>query len=331
MTPNLLVDISQIPSRLSGLQSITQGIAFAMLAFLIPFTIVEMNVRSLQAKEMPSYSGLFTRVFTVIVCLLCYQRLFAFILKVSQVMSFAILSEQQWGTFLSTALKGSDSTFPTLSILFHSATSIQQIVLFLSSLVAVTVRDVIVMLQGCFLSLLFAFGPIAIVCGINEKSGQVTRGWLTNSFQVAFWSFFLRLVVRVWLALGPIAANSGTGATDDYLGMLTVNVTFTLMVLGTPIVAARLLSGENLAAFGEAALGTIQTLVIAKTMTTGKFVSHEVEKYKKASAPEQKSFFHHPIPATMTRTYQRLFGARVPVKGASAATGSGNRNPGARS
>jgi hypothetical protein len=123
--------------------------------------------------------------------------------------------------------------------------------------------------------------------------------------------------------------------------MLTVNVTFTLMVLGTPIVAARLLSGENLASFGAAALGTMQTLVIAKTMTTGKFVSHEVEKYKKASGPEQRSFFHHPIPATMTRTYQRLFGARVPVNGTGGARvpvngaggaggGPGNAGPGAR-
>jgi hypothetical protein len=325
VTPSLLLDISVIPDRLSGIHSITQAMAYAMLAFLIPFTIVEMNVRSFQAKEMPSYSGLFTRVFTVIVCLFCYKRLFGFILKVSQVMSFAILSEQQWGNFLSTALKGSDSSFPTLSILFHSVTSIQQVVLFLSSLVAVTVRDVVVMLQGCFLSLLFAFGPIAIVLAINQKSSQVARGWLANSFQVAFWSFFLRLVVRVWLALGPIAANSGHGAADDYLGMLTVNVTFTLMVLGTPIVAARLLSGENLAAFGAAALGTMQTLVIAKTMSTGKFVSHEVERFKKAPFPEQRSFFHHPIGATMTRTYERLFTARVPVKGSAAGKAPGRR------
>src|SRR5581483_4053705 len=102
----------------------------------------------------------------------------------------------------------------------------------------------------------------------NQKSSQVTRGWLANSFQVAFWSFFLRLVMRVWLTLSPVAASSGTGGANDYLGMLTVNVTFILLVLGTPIVSARLLSGENLAAFGEAALGTMQTLVIAKTLST---------------------------------------------------------------
>ena len=105
------------------------------------------------------------------------------------------------------------TTYPTLSILFHSVTSIQQIILFLTTLVAVTVRDVIVMLQGCFLSLLYAFGPIAIVCAVNQRSAQVTRGWLANTFQVAFWSFFLRLVMRVWLTLGPIASSSGVGGS----------------------------------------------------------------------------------------------------------------------
>lgn len=316
MTPSLLLDVTVIPDRLSGLATVVKAISVPLLAFIIPFTIVEMNIRSLKAKEMPSYTGLFARVFTVVVCLLCYQRLFYFILKVSQIMSFAVLSEQDWGNFLTRTLKGSDSTYPTLSILFHSVTSIQQIILFLSTLVAVLIRDVIVMLQGCFLSLLFAFGPIAIVCGINEKTVQVTRGWLANSFQVALWSFFLRLVMRVWLTLGPIAANAGSGAADDYLGMLAVNVTFILLVLGTPIVAARLLSGENLAAFGEAALATIQTVSIAKTLSTGKFTSQEVQKYMRAPLPEQKSFFHHPVPATMTRTYERLFGPRKPAAGA---------------
>lgn len=308
---SLLIDISQIPDKLAGLESVVRGMAVALLAFIIPFTIVEMNVRSMKAKEMPSYTGLFVRVFTVVVCLLCYRRLFYFILKVSQIMSFAILSEQEWGNFLTRTLKGSDSSFPTLSILFHSVTSIQQIILFLSTLVAVTVRDVVIMLQGCFLSLLFAFGPIALVCGVNEKSAQVTRGWLANSFQVAFWSFFLRLVVRVWLTLGPIAASSGSGAADDYLGMLTVNVTFILLVLGTPLLSARLISGENLAAFGEAALATVQSVSLIKTMRAGQFISSKINGYTRDQDAHKRSIFHHPIAfpvaTTMTAMRQRLF------------------------
>ncbi len=318
MSPSLFIDITVIPAKLSGLSSLVSGIAGAMLAFIIPFTIVEMNVRGLNTKETPGYSGLFTRIFAVIVCLLCYQRLFSFILQVSQLMSFAILSEQSWGNFLTQSLKGSDSTYPTLSILFHSVTSIQQIILFLSTLVAVTVRDVIVMLQGCFLSLLFAFGPIAIVCAVNEKSAQVTRGWLSNTVQVAFWSFFLRLVMRVWLTLGPIAASSGAGSADDYLGMLTVNVTFILLVLGTPIVSARLLSGENLAAFGEAALGTIQTISLVKTMRTGSFISSKVADFKRDKEPYKSSVFHHPIAypfaATMTAARERYFPRKKDAK-----------------
>lgn len=311
MTPSLLLDISQIPDKLAGLAALTKGMSLAMLAFMIPFTIIEMNVRSLERKEMPSYSGLLTRVFAVVVGLLCYKRLFYFILKVSQIMAFAILSEQEWGNFLNQTLKGGDSRFPTLSILFHSATSIQQIILFLSTLVAVTVRDVIVMLQGCFLSLLYAFGPLALVCAVNQRTSQVTRGWIANSFQVAFWSFFLRLVMRVWLTLGPVAAASGAGAGEDYIGMLTVNVTFILLVLGTPLVAARLLSGENLAAFGEAALGAVQTISFVKTMRAGSFISSKVEAFRRDKDPFKNHIFHHPmaypVAATMTAVGRRFF------------------------
>lgn len=320
MSPSLFLDITVIPDRLSGLAGLVSGIAGAMLAFLIPFTILEMNVASLEARESPSYSGLFKRVLVVVVCLLCYQRLFGFILKVSQIMSFAVLSEQDWGTFLTRTLKGSDSTYPTLSILFHSATSVQQIILFLSTLIAVTVRDVIVMLQACFLSLLFAFGPIAIVCGVNQKTGQVARGWIANSFQVAFWSFFLRLVMRVWLTLGPLASSPAAGVADDYLSMLAVNVTFILLVLGTPLVSARLLSGENLAIFGEAALGAIHTVSIAKTLRTGSFVSSKTEAFRRDKEPFKSSAFHHPIAypfaATMTAVRERYFPQKVDPKAA---------------
>lgn len=311
MSPGLLLDFTQIPDKLVGLQAVTKGIAVAMLAFIIPFTVVEMNIRAMDRREMPGYSGFFARIFVAAVCLLCYQRLYYFILKGSQIMSFAVLSEAEWGDFLNRVLKGGDSRFPTLSILFHSVTSIQQLVLFLSTLVAVTVRDVIVMLQGCFLSLLYAFGPIAIVCGINERTGEVARGWLANSFQVASWSFFLRLVMRVWLTLGPIAAATAGGTGDDYLAMLAVNVTFILLVVGTPIVAARLLSGDNIAAFGEAALGAVHAVAMVKTMRAGDIISSKIDSYRRDSDPYKSHVFHHPVAypvtATMTALRRRFF------------------------
>jgi len=224
------------------------------------------------------------------------------------------------------SLRGTDSgasSFPTLRILFRSITSIQEIVLFLSSLMALTAKDVIVMLQGCFLSLLYGFGPIAIVCGINEKSAQVTRGWLANTIQVASWSFFLRLTVRVWLELNTMSGATGQSWVDDFLAILTVNISFLILVMGTPIVAARLLSGGNLAAFGATAFGAVQSLIVAKTLfTTGQFANAETVKFKKASEEEQRSYFHHPIPATMTYLYERTFGRRV-------AHNKSNASPGA--
>ena len=53
--------------------------------------------RAIQRKEYPNYSGLMVRVMVAVMCLIAYQGLFGFVLKLSQVMSFAILSEEQWG------------------------------------------------------------------------------------------------------------------------------------------------------------------------------------------------------------------------------------------
>ncbi|MFA6093850.1 MAG: hypothetical protein WCU88_09845 [Elusimicrobiota bacterium] len=310
MTPGLLLDISLIPAKLAGLMAVTRGIAFTMLAFIIPLTIMQLNVRAMKDEGSPGYNGFFVRTLLTIAALLAYSRLFFFILKSSQLLSFAMLSEQQWGNFLNEGLRTAGTDGSVFSILVRSATSIQAIALFISSLAAVTIRDVLVMVQSCFLSLLFVFGPIALVCGINDKASQVTRGWLANSVQVASWTFFLRLVVRVWLTLNPMAGTSGTGATDDYLGILVVNVSFALMVLGTPIVAARLLSGENLAMMGTVVMSTVNAISLGKAIQTGRFINKEAEKLKRASPAERMSRFHHPISSTMTRAYRALFDKR---------------------
>jgi hypothetical protein len=314
MNAGLFIDITQIPFKLAGLAAVSKTMAVAGLGFLIPFTILEMNVRSLERKELPSYSGLMTRVLVAVLCLIAYKGLFGFVLKLSQVMSFAILSEQQWGDFLTQSLKGSDSTYPTLAILFKNVGSIQGFLLFISSLLTMVVREVVVMLQACFLSLLYAFGPLALACAVNEKTLQVTRGWLVNTFQVAFWSFFLRLAVRVWLTLAPMTGFGMTGAgfADDYVGILTVNLTFLLLILGTPLLTARLLSGENIAAFGEAAMGAVSTVMVARKLGAGTAMSKEIASYRKAKAEGKgrEPFFQYPIPSTMSWTYERMFGRK---------------------
>ncbi|MDX6769089.1 MAG: hypothetical protein SF051_06115 [Elusimicrobiota bacterium] len=315
MNTGLLLDITQIPTKLAGLAGVSKTLAVAALGFLIPFTILEMNVRSLQRKEFPSYSGLMTRGLVACMCLIAYKGLFGFILKLSQVMSFAILSEEQWGNFLTQSLKGSDSSYPTLMILLKNVASIQGLLLFLSSLLTMVVREVVIMLQVCFLSLLYAFGPLALACAVNEKTLQVTRGWITNTFQVAFWSFFLRLAVRVWLTLAPMSGSTGAGMADDYVGVLTVNVTFLILILGTPVLTARLLSGENIASMGEAAMGAVSTVMVARKMGAATSISKEISSYRKAKADGKgkEPYFQHPIPATMSRTYEAMFGRKKPA------------------
>ena len=330
MNTGLLLDITLIPAKLAGLAAVSKTLAVAGLGFLIPFTILEMNVRSLQRKEFPSYSGLLTRVLVASMCLIAYKGFFGFILKLSQVMSFAVLSEQQWGDFLTQSLKGSDSTYPTLMILLKNVASIQGLLLFLSSLLTMIVREVVVMLQACFLSLLYAFGPLALACAVNERTLQVTRGWLVNTFQVAFWSFFLRLAVRVWLTLAPMSGSTGAGMADDYIGVLTVNVTFLILILGTPLLTARLLSGENLAAFGEAAMGAVQTVAVARKMGAASSISKEISAYRKARADGKgkEPYFQYPIPATMSRTYEMMFGRKksaAPAASNSAGSAQGGK------
>lgn len=310
---SMLLDITLIPAKLAGLAALTKGMALAVLVFMVPYTIFEANVRAVSGTDRPNYTALLVRVFMTLLCLLAYNRIFSFILKVSQIMSFSILSEEQWGNFLSQYLDP-PSAPSLLAPLLRPLSSLQAIILFLSSLVVVTARDVMVMLQACFLSLLYAFGPLAIICAVNEKTGQVARGWLANSIQVAAWSFFLRLVVRVWLTLYPMANSTGTGNANDFLAILTVNVSFIVLILGTPMVAARLLSGENIAALGTAAFGAIQAVSIVKTMRAGKFISGELGRFKQDDPAMQRSFFHHPMLATATRIRDQI--RRRPEAGA---------------
>lgn len=316
MNTNLMLDITQIPVQLGGLVSVTRGIALGLLAFLIPYTAIELNVKAMHARHHPDYGGFLIRAIVVMACLLCYGTLYSFLLQASQMISFAVLSEQEWGDFLVQTFHGSDGNVTIFSVLLHSVTSVQQLVLFLSSLVAVIARDVVVMLQACFLSLLFAFGPIAIVCGVSERTTGVTRGWLVNSFQVGLWSFFLRLAVRVWLSLSPYA-GSGMGLANDFLGILTVNTTFLLLVLGTPIFAARMITGEGLAGFAEAATAAIQTVTIASSLKAGRAAGGALETYRRGKARTEESGAkpQFSTASTATAAHDRLFGRKSQDEG----------------
>ncbi len=319
MNGNVLIDITQIPSQLSGLTSVTYAIALALLAVLIPYAAVEMQVRAVTAKAPPSYDGLVMRVAVVLACLVGYRTIYSMFLIAAQAMSFAILSEQDWGTFLIKSFSAPDSTSPILSWLTHPLNSLQAIILFLSSLAAVTIKDVMVMLQACFLSLLFAFGPIAVVCGVNEKTAGVTRGWIANSIQIALWSFFLRLVVRVWLTMNPLAGNTGTGWANDFLGILTVNVSFVVLVLGTPVLAARMVSGESIAAFGKMALGAMEASAVGGALKVGRFAGGAGElrarwsqerARREAAKPKSPVVAQSSSTETATQAHDRLFGPK---------------------
>ncbi len=312
MTPSVLINLSQIPIQLSGLSALTTAIALALLAILIPFSAVEMNIRAISGNRPPNYGGFFVRLVIVMACLLAYNELYGIFLGASQALSFAVLSEQDWGNFLIKNFSAPDAASPILSWLTHPLSSVQAIILFLSSLFAVTAKDVIVMLQASFLSLLFAFGPIALVCAVSEKTFCVTRGWLVNSFQIAFWSFFLRLVVRVWLTLGPLAGNTGTGTANDFLGILAVNSAFFVMVLGTPILSARLISGESISLFGEAAMATMNAAAIGMPLKAGRFLGGALEQRRRNAMRAQSAHgpagaAQHSMPTTATSAHKRLF------------------------
>ena len=318
MNPSVLIDITQIPAQFTGLITITSAIAISMLTVIIPYTLVELNVQAVSSKAPPNYGGFLIRAIVALACLAGYKQLYTLFLTVTQALSFAVLSEQDWGDFLVKSFSAPDAQSPILSWLTHPLTSVQAIILFLSSLIAVTAKDVVIMLQACFLSLLFAFGPIAIVCSISEKTAAVTRGWISNSFQVALWSSFLRLVVLVWLTLNPLAGNTGTGWANDFLGILTVNVSFLVMILGTPILAARLISGESIAGFGEMAVGTMQAATIGGAMKAGRFLGQAADRKgrgghgdgQRRPSDAQAKPVQHSTSSTATAAHDRLFGQK---------------------
>jgi hypothetical protein len=120
---------------------------------------------------------------------------------------------------------------------------------------------------------------------------------------------------RLWLTLAPMSGSTGAGMADDYIGVLTVNVTFLILILGTPILTARLLSGENIATFGEAAMGAVSTVMVARKMGAATSISKELSGYRKAKfdGKGKEPYFQHPIPATMSRTYEKMFGRKTPA------------------
>ena len=89
------------------------------------------------------------------------------------------------------------------------------------------------------------------------------------------------------------------------------------LVLGTPIFAARMISGEGLAGFAEAASAAIQTVTIAGSLKAGRMAGGAMDRHKQnkayAAAKAWRDSGAKPqfsTGSTATAAHDQLFGAK---------------------
>lgn len=105
-----------------------------------------------------------------------------------------------------------------------------------------------------FFCLIYAVGPLMIVCALFEPLRSMTKGWMTSAVQVGLWGIFMRILVHVVMSSGASAMTDPSGGVlKPVFSAFVVNLVFLLFSVICPYFTNLLISGN----IAEKAVGTV--------------------------------------------------------------------------
>jgi len=236
-----ITDISKITTTMSSLKSLSFGVATALIGFLFPLEILHQNLRAMEGRN--SYTGVFIRFGLVCLGLILYDQIFNFMVQVSTIMEFSILSEDQWSVLLAQLAQ----FFETRKVSF--ITSLPLVFTWAASFLAILAQTVMYWVRYCLLSVLYFVGPIAFAFLLFEPTSFLPKAWFKNVIQLAMWSVVMKIIVRIMLQLQVMTYLSSANANLDVMTLIGINTTFVVMVLLSPYFTSHFISGQTFGPF----------------------------------------------------------------------------------
>lgn len=265
------IDILSIPATMNTYFIITKSIAVAIIPVFFILGILREQAK-LVGDDKPKFASHIYTTVLVFFGLLLYKWLFLKIISFCEAIGMSIFSLSDWAEFQTTLSAFSDKLAG--SIMTLSVVKLLAKVFYIVSSVSEMVFN---LFRYALLSCLYILGPIAFALAVFPMTRKLIKGWFINVFQISFWIITLRILQATMLLLGFDTAIEDGNIID----ILVISLVFTGMIIMTPVLTSKLISGENIGTMASAALATTAVMT-TRFSGTYKKVKGGVVKAEKA-------------------------------------------------
>ncbi len=237
-------------------------IAFVVFSLMLVVAILHENLEAL--RDGSDYRGLFVRMILITALLVIYERFFVWIVVGADLLSKAILPEQEFSSVIQAVfhevLEGKD--FGVLKFF-----SVLTVLNFITYSVALALLGVLTWLRFVFLALLYVLGPLLAGAGVYKQTAQGLGFWLRSVVGVSSWTVVLSVLMKVISVMNltsvylPKETNSAA--------VFAANLLFILLFISVPLISQQITSSRGaLSGLGSAVIG-LGTAVFTRTIVGG--------------------------------------------------------------
>ncbi len=270
----LYLDALSIPEAMATPYKEIQIIAWALFGLLFVFALIRQTAFTATSKQGANFGKTIKTALFISIGLALYQHIFLKIValadaigmslcevsKIHKLISF--ISKESY-TYVEVAAGGGrlGKAIGTINALANLVNPKILILGFLS--VAVSIAEVAFLaVRYALLSVLYVFGPLAFVGYVFEPTKIILKGWFVGMLQVSFWIVFLRILESVMVAFN-IESLVHSGQLGDIISWTIVCTVFLGLIILTPMITGKILSGQNLGEVGSLAVAAA-TVIPAK-------------------------------------------------------------------
>lgn len=146
-------------------------------------------------------------------------------------------------------------------LLNFGADFISGILVFLSFLILVVARFLLLAFQHFYWFLLVALGPFLILGTLFDSASGITKGLFKNMLQVACWPIIWSILSAFLKAL-PFASAYSSENVGGFVTVITLNLIIAIALLFSPFIVSQLCEGVSLSVGDTVKRGALQAVAM---------------------------------------------------------------------
>ncbi len=266
----LSYDTLSIPNAMLVPATTMKTLVWGLLVFFFMLGAFSNVINTITGA--PDLKGLIKRLILVVVGLSLYDYVFLKVIAFCEVLANSLGETGRIYDFINWAASHTVSdagggagvlqAVATLIGTVQQALSPKMWILSLLSILILIGQPILLTIRYALLCFLYVFGPLGLMLSFFPVTRKVFTGWFTNLIQISFWIVTLRILESVIVALN-VQSQAATWPAQDIVPWVLVTAIYIAFLILTPVITAKVLSGDNLGAVGTLAVGMAAAAVTA--------------------------------------------------------------------